>query len=266
MRSVRSDFAFLASASIPLSYKSYLLHRSQLCATKHGTSEKSLTLNSLPRPALIFITPNGFCTNHRQALRLAKEALDGGSSLVQIRDLHANEEDLLSITEVLLSAGLPPKSLSLNGLHPDRVRQLSPKLGVHIRENDISRLLDEVQRTMDLDAIISCSVHTVESALAAISGNALPSYMQVGTMYPTRSHPGKVPEGVSLLRQVRKSVGPSQTLIGIGGIKDENLAEVVKNGADGVAVISSISSSPNPRDTASQLLGICQSEYSRDSH
>lgn len=212
----------------------------------------------------MFVTPNGFCSNLHKALQLTEESLKGETSLVQIRDLRATEEELVSVTETLLSAGIPQNKLSINGLHPNKVRLLSPSLGIHIREKDILRLLNEAQRIMDVGAVVSCSVHCVGSAAHAMSGDVPPSYIQVGTMYPTQSHPDKVPEGVSLLRRVRKALGPSQMLIGIGGINEKNIAEVVENGADGVAVISSISGSRNPRGAASQLMKICQSAYDKN--
>jgi hypothetical protein len=73
----------------------------------------------------------------------------------------------------------------------------------------------------------------------------------VGTMYQTRSHPGEEPAGPGLLRQISGAV--SLPLIGIGGITSENLGEIVRSGAQGVAVISSVLASPDPEAAARQL-------------
>lgn len=64
---------------------------------------------------------------------------------------------------------------------------------------------------------------------------------QVGTMFATQSHPGKEPEGVALLTQVRrvlKAEGLGGVLvIGVGGIDASNCGSVAAAGADGVAAI-----------------------------
>lgn len=80
-------------------------------------------------------------------------------------------------------------------------------------------------------------------------------------MFPTQSHLGKVPEGPRLIRKIREVVSDSQALVAIGGINKQNLGTVFKYGADGVAVISSISASPNPRDTAANLIEISKQQW-----
>ena len=60
-------------------------------------------------------------------------------------------------------------------------------------------------------------------------------------MFATQSHPGKEPEGVELLDDVRRHLqaeGLSRVLvIGVGGIDASNCCEVVAAGGDGVAAI-----------------------------
>lgn len=61
-------------------------------------------------------------------------------------------------------------------------------------------------------------------------------------MFPTQSHPGKEPEGVSLLTDVQrqlKAEGLGDVLvIGVGGIDASNCGKVAAAGGDGVAAIS----------------------------
>lgn len=72
-------------------------------------------------------------------------------------------------------------------------------------------------------------------------------------MFATGSHPGKVPEGVELMRAVRHAVGEDVVLLGVGGIVRGNVADVVGAGADGVAVISGIAAAPDPEAAAREL-------------
>lgn len=226
------------------------------CCFGSKPPQNTVQAGSLPKPALIFVTPNGFSQNYSQALRQTKDALAGGTSLVQVRDRHATTNELLNVTESLLSAGIPPSKLSINGLHPSEVLSLSGELGVHIREADIAEISTPARTLLPPSAIIGCSVHSVDSARRAMALLA-PTYIQVGTMFSTGSHPGKVPEGPALLRAIRQEVGPQQTLVGIGGIDKNNLAAIFENGGSGIAVISSISTSQNASEAASELLRVC---------
>ncbi|ETW08763.1 thiamine-phosphate pyrophosphorylase [Aphanomyces invadans] len=95
------------------------------------------------------------------------------------------------------------------------------------------------------------SVHAAASAETAAALGA--SYIQVGTMFPTASHPEKTcVEGPELIRQVRQAL-PSATLIGVGGITDANCVDVLQAGASGVAVIRAILDADKPDVAALKL-------------
>ncbi|OQR99185.1 thiamine-phosphate pyrophosphorylase [Achlya hypogyna] len=95
------------------------------------------------------------------------------------------------------------------------------------------------------------SVHSVPNARRAIELGAF--YLQVGTMFPTASHPEKkVVEGPSLIREIRQQF-PNTPLIGIGGIDETNVAKVLDAGANGVAVIRAILAAAQPDQVAQRL-------------
>jgi thiamine-phosphate pyrophosphorylase len=70
-------------------------------------------------------------------------------------------------------------------------------------------------------------------------------------MFATRSHPGKEPEGLQLMREIRAKT--KLPLVGIGGITAENAASVMAAGADGVAVITEILAAADPAAAARRL-------------
>ena len=76
-------------------------------------------------------------------------------------------------------------------------------------------------------------------------------FLIVGTMYSTRSHPGALPAGPELMRSISRHC--RVPLIGIGGINESNLGEVLRAGASGVAVITSILNSDDPETAARRL-------------
>jgi thiamine-phosphate pyrophosphorylase len=97
--------------------------------------------------------------------------------------------------------------------------------------------------------LIGCSVHDVAEAEAAARGGA--DYLLVGTLYPSRSKPGRESAGPGLVEEIRQAV--DVPLLGIGGIIARNAREVLYAGARGVAVISAIMAAPDPAAAAAKL-------------
>jgi len=89
--------------------------------------------------------------------------------------------------------------------------------------------------------LLGRSVHSVEVARQAAAEGC--HYLLVGTMYPTRSHPEKPPEGLAMLQAIHHAV--ALPLIAIGGITPERVAECLQAGACGVAVVSGIAEAPD---------------------
>jgi thiamine-phosphate pyrophosphorylase len=111
-----------------------------------------------------------------------------------------------------------------------------------------------VRNLIGPQALIGRSVHSVEGGEMAASEGA--DLLLVGTMFSTRSHPGIVPVGPSLIRAIAQKQAEAADplpVIGIGGITADNLSEVIQAGASGVAVITSILASSDPKAEASRL-------------
>uniref|UniRef100_K3X5V9 Thiamine phosphate synthase/TenI domain-containing protein n=1 Tax=Globisporangium ultimum (strain ATCC 200006 / CBS 805.95 / DAOM BR144) TaxID=431595 RepID=K3X5V9_GLOUD len=124
--------------------------------------------------------------------------------------------------------------------------------GWHVKERDLqheglAQLIQETRTQKPL--VVGCSVHSVASALIAARMGV--DYIQVGTMFPTPSHPEKATpeslEGPRLLRELLAEMGdedgifPMPPLIGVGGINTaQNIRDVLSAGASGVAMIRGI--------------------------
>lgn len=118
--------------------------------------------------------------------------------------------------------------------------------------------LADVRAAVGPDMYIGVSAGTVDEALAAQAGGA--DCIGVGAMYATSSKADAgEPIGPGGLRAIREAVGSELPIVGIGGITLENAAEVIRSGADGVAVISAISQAASPRKAALALQGIVRS-------
>src|SRR5262245_10478789 len=104
--------------------------------------------------------------------------------------------------------------------------------GVHLGQDDLPA---SVARTLLRPGmILGVSTHSMEQARAAQAAGA--DYVAVGSMFATVSKPDFQLVGPDLIRALRPQI--RVPLVGIGGFRPDNVAEVMAAGADGVAVIS----------------------------
>src|SRR2546428_3968405 len=89
--------------------------------------------------------------------------------------------------------------------------------------------------------VLGRSTHSVVQARDAQAEGA--DYIAVGSMFPTRTKPDFQLVGPELIRAIRPET--RSPLVGIGGVTRENVAEVIRAGAAGVAAISPVSGAPH---------------------
>ena len=106
--------------------------------------------------------------------------------------------------------------------------------GLHLGQDDLP--LAQARKLLPVDKLLGCSCTTVSQAERAQSEGA--DYVAVGSMYPTLSKERFELVAPDTLRRIKGKV--SLPLIAIGGIDQSNIEEVMKAGADGVAVISAV--------------------------
>lgn len=184
----------------------------------------------------------------RTALETAKAALEGGITMLQLREKKAPLSRVLTearpIRELCREFGVP-------FLVNDRVdvALLLEADGVHVGQDDLPG--SEARRLMGKDAIIGISAGTMEEAEWAVQNGA--DYLGVGAIYSTltKGDAGE-PIGTQLIGQIKQRWG-HVPMIGIGGIGLGQAASVVEAGADGVAVVSAIVQSQDPRLAAERL-------------
>jgi thiamine-phosphate pyrophosphorylase len=112
---------------------------------------------------------------------------------------------------------------------------------VHLGQDDLAQA--------DLAAIkraglrLGISTHSPEELTTAL--RALPDYVALGPIYATKLKPMPwAPQGLAPLAEWRSQIdGP---LVAIGGVTLERAAEVFAAGADSIAVVTDIVTSPDP--------------------
>jgi thiamine-phosphate pyrophosphorylase len=182
----------------------------------------------------------------RGAAELVREALRGGTDVVQLRDKAASDEDV-----VRAGAALREICDELGGL---LIVNDSPELavacgadGVHLGQDDLA--VDRARPIVGADMLIGVSTHSPEQIAAAAASPA--DYLGVGPVYATPTKPLAAPVGESLVRHAAKYAG--KPFFAIGGIDPANAPAVVAAGARRVAVVRAIRDAADPRAAAEAL-------------
>lgn len=221
----------------------------------------------LDTPTLMFITPDNIHESPDEAMRLCEAVLQTPSTMIQIRDTLASVEALSQLVQSLLHAGLPPEKVIVNNGDPLAVSCIDARLGIHIKQHAVGRDLAKAH-SLDGRAVIGCAVHSALTAQRVLSvpvvgrrddNHCICDYLQVGTMFETKTHATQLPQGPAILHDIRKVVrNTGVALIAVGGINDANAADVIANGADGVAVIRYISEASDPALATKKLMSVLQ--------
>jgi thiamine-phosphate pyrophosphorylase len=169
----------------------------------------------------------------RSEVEVARGAIRGGATVIQLRDKQRNKRELLPIAQGLkalcASSGIP----FLINDHLDLALAADAD-GLHLGQGDLP--FSEARRLLPQDKLLGCSAATLEEAIKAESDGA--DYIAVGSIYKTTSKSDFRLAGVETLHQVKEAV--SIPVVAIGGIDEDNLAEVIVAGADAVAVIGAV--------------------------
>ncbi len=170
----------------------------------------------------------------RDMLSVAIAALDGGATVIQLRDKTAS-------TRILIEEGLALRALTRERgallIVNDRVDvALAVEAdGAHVGQDDMPAGF--ARRLLGPNCILGVSATTMEEAEEAVAGGA--DYLGVGPIFPSlgKADAGS-PTGVDLLTELARHF--TTPLVAIGGITAENAKEVVRAGACGVAVITAV--------------------------
>ncbi len=195
----------------------------------------------------------------RGHLEVAEAVLAGGASVIQLRDKELPGRELLQlalrIRAVILEGGYGAL-LIIN----DRVdvAAAAGADGVHLGQEDLP--VSAARKMLGPGAVVGLSVSSVEEARRALREPV--DYLGVGPVFPTPSKDDAAPPmGLERLAEVRRDT--SLPLVAIGGITESNAPEVLRAGADGIAVISAVSGAQDMREAARRLSRIVEERRGR---
>ncbi len=121
--------------------------------------------------------------------------------------------------------------------------------GVHLGQGDLP--LNLARKVMGPDKLIGISTHSREQVLAATAGG--PNYLGFGPIFMPGSKLDHDPVvGLQGLREIRPLT--ALPIFAIGGITADRTEEVIRAGADGVAVISAILKAPDVSQSVTDFI------------
>ncbi len=200
----------------------------------------------------LYLVTDRRLSHGRPTREIVQAAVRGGVTCVQLREKDCSTRvfirEALAVRDFLKAAGVP---LIIN----DRldVALAVEADGVHLGQKDMP--LEMARRIAGDGLCIGISAESLEDAVAAERGGA--DYIGVSPVFDTPTKTDTAPAlGLEGLRDIRAAV--DIPLVAIGGLKRDNVAEVVQNGADGIAVVSAIVAAEDPEKAARELLEIIQ--------
>lgn len=182
----------------------------------------------------------------RDPADVAGAAIRGGASTIQLRAKGLDKGEMLRMAHAVGQACSAGKALFIINDHVD-IALAAGADGVHLGQTDLP--VSEARRLLPLDRLIGCTARSVSQAKQAQEEGA--DYVAVGSMFPTATKDGAVVVGPSTLREISEAV--SVPVLAIGGITGANLAEVMGNGAAGVAVVSAVIAASDVEEAARNL-------------
>ena len=195
--------------------------------------------------SLYFIT-DSTDLSEEEFLRRTEEALQGGVTLLQLREKNRTTREYLSLAEKVHAL---TQRYGVPLLIDDRldVAMAMDAEGVHLGQSDLP--IRMARRILGPDKIVGATAKTVPQATEAYEQGA--DYLGVGAIYPTTTKVKTVLTSTDTLRDICKAV--PIPVNAIGGLNKTNIDVLCGIPIAGICVVSAIMKADDPRQAAIDL-------------
>jgi thiamine-phosphate pyrophosphorylase len=178
-----------------------------------------------------------------EAPGVLEQLLQGGADMVQLRGKKRSVEELSELAEKLLPLTMMANVPLIVNDHAEIANRVEVQ-GVHVGQDDeaIANVRARVKRAI----IVGKSTHSIEQTLGAQREGA--DYVGFGPIFATPTKPDYAPVGLDDIRDVHRQL--TIPIFCIGGIKLENLDQVIGAGAKRVVIVSGLLLASDPTGCA----------------
>ncbi|MEZ8408246.1 thiamine phosphate synthase [Vibrio splendidus] len=181
---------------------------------------------------------------------VVEQAVAGGVTMVQVREKHGDVRAFIeraqAVKSILVGSGVP---LIIN----DRVdvALAVDADGLHLGESDMPAVL--ARQLIGPDKILGLSIETEQQLQEA---DSLPiDYIGLSALFATPTKPNLKKhwgyEGIQMALKTTKL-----PIVGIGGINESNIPQLVESGIHGLVLVSAICHAEDPKQATRDLLSL----------
>lgn len=198
----------------------------------------------------LYLVTDQFNLSENEFLNIIEEAILGGTSIVQIREKNSTTRDFLDLS---IKAKRITDKYDVPLIINDRIdiAQAVDSAGVHLGQDDMP--CSVARKILDDDKIIGISATYYDEAIQAQNDGA--DYLGIGAVYPTDTKSDVEIVSDEDLKKMQENI--NIPCVAIGGVKEDNTHKLIhEDNFDGVAVVSAIMLSDNPRKTSENFIRI----------
>jgi len=206
---------------------------------------RDFLLDRFTEADLYVVITESFCAG-RSALETLAHCMTAGVNLVQMREKRLGDRELLELARAYRDATREAGALFVVDDRVD-IALAAQADGVHLGQGDMP-VADA--RRIAPNLLIGASSHSVEEALAAQEAGA--DYVNIGPIFETRTKEvsaGAV--GPQLIAKIAPHLHIPFTCM--GGIKPENIDQVLEQGARILAVVTAVTAADDQQAAAQAL-------------
>ena len=197
----------------------------------------------------LYVIVDPEATRGRPVVEIAEAVLEGGASVVQLRDKAGELGTVLPTARAIKALCESRGALFIVNDDP-ALAIASGAHGLHVGQEDMP--VAEARRIVGPATIIGRSNNTIEEIEASRDAGA--DYLAVGAVFAT-STMGKSRRpvvGTDLITTAKRAA--DQPIVGIGGINRHNAVEVMRAGADCICAVGAITLADDPRTATEQMV------------
>ncbi|HTM07943.1 MAG TPA: thiamine phosphate synthase [Verrucomicrobiae bacterium] len=184
----------------------------------------------------------------RAPLEVLRQFLFAGAKLVQLRAKDVPSKEFFALAQAVREMTRRAGAMLIVNDRADIALSVHAD-GGHLGQEDLP--LAAARKIAGGKLVIGVSTHDLAQAKEAEAGGA--DYIGFGPIFGTATkQTGYSPRGLDMLREVKKAV--KIPVVAIGGIKEANVAEVWKAGADSAAIISDLMGAEDVKEKVGKIL------------